>query len=376
MKLSRKLHLWLSVPFGILITLICFSGAMLIFEKEITRSLRSDVYYNSDHEGRSPLPLAEIVKAAEEYAGDDVKATGIVVDADPERTCQVNLSRPARSAVFVDRYTGRVTGTNERMPFFAAMMKMHRVMFDPAGAHGDGPLIGKNVVSISTIVLIIAIITGIIIWWPKMRANPAKGFSIYFRKGVRKFMKSSHVAGGVYVALLLLVMALTGLTWSYKWYRTAFYTALGTGLPETAGTKTGHHNRQKPKEIDFDAWQTALDRLTAKNPDATQYTLTATDATATFAGYGNPRKADTYRIMPDGSLEAKKLYEDETEAIRLRGWIYSIHIGMFGGITTRILWFIAALSGALLPISGYYIWIRHLRRKKEKKAEKHHGHKH
>ena len=41
MKLFRKLHLWLSVPFGIFITLICFSGGMLIFEQEITRAIKA-----------------------------------------------------------------------------------------------------------------------------------------------------------------------------------------------------------------------------------------------------------------------------------------------------------------------------------------------
>ena len=34
-KVFRKIHLWLSVPFGLLITLICFSGAMLVFETEV-----------------------------------------------------------------------------------------------------------------------------------------------------------------------------------------------------------------------------------------------------------------------------------------------------------------------------------------------------
>ncbi len=43
MKLFRKIHLWISVPFGIIITLICFSGAMLIFEPEITRAIKHDV---------------------------------------------------------------------------------------------------------------------------------------------------------------------------------------------------------------------------------------------------------------------------------------------------------------------------------------------
>lgn len=43
-KIFRTLHLWLSVPFGLLVSLICFSGAMLVFENEITEWSRPDLY--------------------------------------------------------------------------------------------------------------------------------------------------------------------------------------------------------------------------------------------------------------------------------------------------------------------------------------------
>lgn len=33
-KIFRQIHLWLSVPFGLIISLICFSGAMLVFEND------------------------------------------------------------------------------------------------------------------------------------------------------------------------------------------------------------------------------------------------------------------------------------------------------------------------------------------------------
>ena len=39
-KIFSKIHLWLSVPFGLLITLICFSGAMLVFENEVNEWFR------------------------------------------------------------------------------------------------------------------------------------------------------------------------------------------------------------------------------------------------------------------------------------------------------------------------------------------------
>ncbi len=30
----KQLHLWLSIPFGLVVTLICLSGAILIFERD------------------------------------------------------------------------------------------------------------------------------------------------------------------------------------------------------------------------------------------------------------------------------------------------------------------------------------------------------
>lgn len=50
-KLFRKLHLWLSVPFGILIALICFSGAMLVFEDEVTQWAKPHLYRVSEPSG-------------------------------------------------------------------------------------------------------------------------------------------------------------------------------------------------------------------------------------------------------------------------------------------------------------------------------------
>lgn len=38
--LFRRLHLWLSVPFGLIIIIICLSGAALVFEKEVMELCR------------------------------------------------------------------------------------------------------------------------------------------------------------------------------------------------------------------------------------------------------------------------------------------------------------------------------------------------
>lgn len=75
--------------------------------------------------------------------------------------------------------------------------------------------------------------------------------------------------------------------------------------------------------------------------------------------------SDAYEFnRRSGEVKLTKPYSDSVPADKLRGWIYSIHTGSLGGLTTRILWFLAALLGASLPLTGYYIWIKHLMKKK------------
>ena len=58
-KTFKKLHLWLSVPFGLVIAIICFTGAMLVFEQEITEAAQRDMVY-VENVGEKPLPVSEI----------------------------------------------------------------------------------------------------------------------------------------------------------------------------------------------------------------------------------------------------------------------------------------------------------------------------
>ena len=226
MKFFRKIHLWLSVPFGIIITLVCFSGAMLIFEPEITRAVKNDVYYVTEVKD-SALPMGELMETVKATLPDSVSITGVTVFSDNSRTYRVNLSKPRRASLFIDQYSGQITGKYERIGFFSTMFKLHRWLLDSANPHGDGVKIGKTLVGISTLIFVIALITGVIIWWPRARKGLLHSLSISFSDGWKGFWKGLHVAGGMYALIFVLAMALTGLTWSFDWYRSAFYAVCG-----------------------------------------------------------------------------------------------------------------------------------------------------
>ena len=219
-KLFRNIHLWLSVPFGLIIMLTCFSGAMLVFEKEMTEWARPEVF-RVDPQGRHPLPVAGVVRRVSATLPEDITVTGVTVFSDSAKAWQLPLSQPSRMSVYADPYTGDVTGCSERLPFFAAMFRLHRWMLDSRPS-GDGIFWGKLVVGVSTLLFVFVLLSGIVIWWPRTRKALRNSLQIHFRKGWRPFWYGLHVAGGMYALLLLLVMALTGLTWSFNWYRTGF----------------------------------------------------------------------------------------------------------------------------------------------------------
>lgn len=387
MKIFRKIHLWLSVPFGIIITLICFSGAMLIFEPEITRSIKSDVYYVNSSEGK-PLPMEELMETVKASLPDSVSITGVTVFSDKDRTYQVNLSKPRRASLFIDQYSGQITGKYERIGFFSTMFKLHRWLLDSANPHGDGVKVGKLLVGISTLIFVIALITGVVIWWPRARKSFRHSMSISFKDGWRSFWKGLHVAGGMYALIFVLAMSLTGLTWSFNWYRTAFYAVCGVEhTPRNFGSvknekseKNGHHgegrgNRKEGRRgghgegrrhhSEFGRWQQVYDELRTQNPDAPQITVGAETASVTLGVSGNGRASDKYEFnRRSGEITPVSKYADSVPADKLRGWIYAIHTGSWGGLLTRILWLLGALLGASLPLTGYYIWIKHMRKKR------------
>ena len=232
-KIFRNIHLWLSVPFGILITLICFSGAALVFEKEVMELCHRELYFVKKVEA-APLPMEQLMTKVAATLPDSVSVTGVNISSDPERAYQVTLSKPRRASMYVDQYTGEITGKYERAPFFNFMFRMHRWLLDSMKQDG-GIFWGKMIVGTSTLMFVFVLISGVVVWWPRTRKALKNSLKIVANKGWRRFWYDLHVAGGMYALVFLLAMALTGLTWSFQWYRTGFYKTFGVEVQPSMG---------------------------------------------------------------------------------------------------------------------------------------------
>ena len=395
-KIFRKIHLWLSVPFGLIITLVCFSGAMLVFENEANEWFRRDLYYVETVKG-SPLPMDKLLEQVATTLPDSVAVTGVSISSDPGRAYQVSLSKPRRASLYVDQYTGEVKGKSERSGFFMFMFRMHRWLLDSMNPGNEGIFWGKMIVGVSTLLLVFVLISGIVIWWPRTRKAVMNSVKITATKGWRRFWYDLHVAGGMYALIFLLAMALTGLTWSFPWYRTAFYKVFGVEVQQRAAqgheqksdaqkrnTKLAAHREKKREGNEvrkgersrrpennhsdmysvtspFVYWQEIYDKLRRQNPEYKQISISSGTASVSFNRFGNQRASDRYSFNTDnGEFTETSLYQHQDKSGKIRGWIYSVHVGNWGGMFTRILTFIAALLGSALPLTGYYLWIKRL----------------
>lgn len=341
-KVFRKIHLWLSIPSGVFIALICFTGAMMVFEKEITELCRHDLYFVQEVKG-STLTEGEVTEIVSATLPDSVTVTGVKTFPEAERAWQVTLSKPRRASVFIDQYTGEIKGRYERLPFFDTMFHLHRWLLDPSKG------IGKWIVGVCTLLLVIILVTGLLMWLTNRKNPLTQSLKISFNKGWHRFWHDLHVAGGIYATIFLLAMALTGLTWSFSWYRTGFYAMLGVdasagghGRPATEQVVAPrHHNHESPEALDTTRHH-RHDRGDGNRPES-------------VGRHGSHSEAK--------AAEATPRTDGNDRAATVRSTIYKIHTGGWGGIIAKIITFLAALLGATLPITGYYLWIRRLRNK-------------
>ncbi|MDE5881473.1 MAG: PepSY domain-containing protein [Muribaculaceae bacterium] len=353
-KVFRLIHLWLSVPFGLIAVLMCLSGAILIFERDFGHIGQAEV----TPLGRSELPLDSILTLAQKQVPKGKQIIGITTYSNPNHAYKIMLNKPAMAAVWVDQYTGKVIGEYKRAEIFKLASAAHRRLFGKAKADSTfGATTGKMIIGITTIAMLAIIISGLIVWWPAEGMWKRK-LSISTQHGAYRFWHDFHCVGGAITSLILAICILTGLNWSFGWYRKAFYAIFSTQPAKSALHKTPAEN--------FTAWEIAYRKIKAKNPDK-EIRIYQGEADVVIGGSGNQQAYDTYKFnVSSGQVSSLTSYSEKAKATQIKGWIYTLHVGSWFGWISKIIYLLTVLIGASLPITGYYLWIKRLIRKKQK----------
>src|SRR5690606_2438711 len=92
--------------------------------------------------------------------------------------------------------------------------------------------LGSVIVGSSVLLFIITLISGLIIWWPKNRKVAIKRLKIDFRSKWKRLNYDLHQVLGFYIFAIALLIASTGLVWSFKWWEASIYWILDGKHPD------------------------------------------------------------------------------------------------------------------------------------------------
>ena len=379
-----QLHWLLGITAGVVLAVVGLTGGVLSFEDDILRALNPGVMTVAPR-GDAPAPPELLARI--QAANPDRTVTALSVSADPADAARVTFAPPpqpdgappggprARGITrYVDPYTGDLLGEPRGQDFFRFTMQLHRWL-----AAGD---VGKQIVGASTVALIVLAATGLYLRWPRTILTWRNWFRIDIARKGRNFLWELHSVIGTWVLVPYLIMSLSGLYWSYEWYRGALYDMTGTPRPQGGGgpggggapgggAREGGAGRAAPAGPVLNpagAW--AVFRAEAGDFATVTLRLPARPGQPYEFRYQEPdppheRANNTLIVDPAGTVREHRRYRDLPAGQKFMGSIFPLHSGSFFGTAGLVLFMLSSLLMPLFAITG---WMLYLDRRARKRA--------
>ena len=365
-KVIGKLHLWLGLTSGLVVFVVAITGCLYAFQAEIQELTQP--YRHIEKKNTPLLPPSELKEIAiKELPGKKVHSA---LYEQGDRSAVVSFydfDALYYYLVYIDPYDGTVLRVkNMSHDFFYQVLQGHFYLWLP-------PAVGQPVVATATLVFVIMLITGIVLWWPKK--NKAKQrFIVKWSAKWRRKNYDLHNVLGFYTTWVALILALTGLMWGFEWFASSVYQLAG-------GDKKIIYEEPLSIKLSDDIIKNPVDKLWVQlkkeNPgvDILEMHFPTSDTTSLAVTINPDRKTywkSDYRFFDQytlNELSSSQIYgklSDASAADKLMRMNYDIHTGAILGLTGKIIAFFASLICASLPVTGFYIWYG----RKYKKAKK------
>lgn len=366
MKISFKktiglLHLWLGLSSGIIVFIIAITGCLYAFQAEI-QNFTED--YRFVAEQQAPfLPPSQLLEIAQvQLPGKMIHALQYNKKTDAVEAIFFHYKPTYHYTTYLNPYSGKVLKTvDNETGFFHFILDGHFYLWLPDE-------IGQIVVASATLIFLILIISGFILWYPKNKNAAKQRFTFKWKKGMKWKRKNYdlHNITGFYVLLIALIFAITGLVWGFQWFAFSYYKVLG-------GEKSLVYTEPNSKST-IDLQTTQIEPLDAiwlqmvkEYPEAEAIEIHPPETdSSTIAANANVDKETyskiDYRYFDQYSLEEIKVNhlwgrnKDAKIADQLMKMNYDIHTGGIFGFAGKIFAFLISLLIASLPVSGFLIW--------------------
>lgn len=369
-----QLHWFFGITAGLVLALMGITGAVYSFQEELLRLFNADVL-RVEVRQEGVLPPAELVRRAEAAQGDKVSMLWVDTrEGNAARLFFTPAPGERRGELrYADPYTGELKGEVAGQGFFNLMLQLHRFL-----AMGET---GRQITGACTLMLVFFCLSGLYLRWPRKALNWRVWLTFDWAKKGRAFNWDLHAVAGTWCLLFYLLFALTGLFWSYDWYREGLNKWLADtpagGEQHKRGARHGLQKADKdtpPLVVDYDAIWSNL--KASAGPGLASYNLRlppAGDRPATLFylldNAPHERAFNTVTLDPaSGQFKRVERYDDKSFKAQLLQSVYALHVGSYFGLTGRIIVTIASLTMPLFFVTGWLLYLDRRRKKRQVRA--------
>lgn len=347
-KRSRwfQVHFWIGWVAAVPIALVCLTGGLLIFEREIFQWEHPELFQLEP----IGVPLS-VQQALDRYGAAEprLRVNHLGLPQSPRHSysayCTEIMPEGNRGArVFLNPYTGEFSRMDAGFSLSHVLIDVHRHL-----AAGKG---GQRIVAISSVTLAITCLIGVVLWWP-LRGST---FSRARKRG--NALDWHNVLGLVSIGPLF-VMALTGIlfTWGRQvWPLLENFQDVPSQAPTpTVANTTGGEVMSMDPIVDQIQVEFPRNPITGIQP-------------------GNGKNA--VKVILDASDRPLQLFVDPytgEELMRVDGsglgpvsWLRRNfgRIHTFGPfhLAVRIWWGLSSIAGTILVVTGLWVSVKRWRR--------------
>lgn len=372
----HQIHSIAGLVLALLFSLIALTGAIMSFEDEIVDHLNARIMQVAPR--TMPALLPDELIARLKAAPDVGKVAAIMLSSDPSGAVHVRFARDEQgarpSSLYVDPYDGSVLGVPCGEDFFAVVRRLHRWLLIPGDARGWG----RQITGVAALGLIVMLVSGLVLRWPRRASSVRMWLKPNLRLNGRGLHRSLHAVIGTWVLLVYLVMALTGLWYSFDWYKDGVVWLVSR--PEVAAAKMQPKmpakapraaGRDEPAQpIGFDRAWTTIQREEGHRFSKVLLTMPGGPGTVMrIRSWPKDSTLDTirdeFRIdAVSGQVVSAERYADKSFGEKIIANVLDIHRGAVLGWPGRLAFMIAATLMPLFAITGALLYLsrRKLRR--------------
>jgi uncharacterized iron-regulated membrane protein len=358
-------HFAVGVAAGLVILVMSVTGVLLAFERQILDFADRDLRTVGAPANAPRRPLGELLATV----GAAAKAAPAVTVL-PDAAASVQFTIGRGRVLYADPYTGAVLGESSpsARAFFSVVERWHRALGAPLGSRG--PL--RSIAAAANLLFLVLTLTGCYLWLPRQWSWKAVRAAGWFRSGLSSRARdwNWHNATGLWCAVPLVFLTLTGVIISYPWANALLFRLSGSPVPvrrEQGGQppqREREAGRPQAPAADLDravqvaslagaGWRT----MSLQIPRGADSRVTVTlDASA---GGEVEKRTQLLVDSRDGRLLKTTTFADNPLGQRLRGLVRFLHTGEELGLAGQIIAAIASLGACLLVWTGFTLaWHR------------------